>query len=165
MFTMLLAAFPDMQLTVGDQVANGDKVVPRAAMRGDVVGFPASGKQMPMTGTDILRIVGGKLVERWGNFDGLRMMQQLGAIPAPGQAGQPASKSSHSRFTFSGYGPMPSKGWKATPEGMGRGTRPGTRHRRWQAQWGPESWKTGAGILLDEEGSFIMGRSRLGRGG
>jgi hypothetical protein len=32
------------------------------------------------------RIVDGKFVEGWLNFDALGMLQQLGVIPAPGQA-------------------------------------------------------------------------------
>ena len=38
-----------------------------------------------MTLIDIFRIVGGKIVERWGEADMLGMMQQLGVVPAPGQ--------------------------------------------------------------------------------
>jgi predicted ester cyclase len=33
---------------------------------------------------DIVRIAGGKAVEHWGQMDSMRMMQQLGVIPAPG---------------------------------------------------------------------------------
>jgi len=33
------------------------------------------------------QIVGGKIVETWRLFDQLGMMQQLGVIPAPEQAG------------------------------------------------------------------------------
>ena len=39
-----------------------------------------------MPGIDILRIEEGKIVELWGQEDTLSMMQQLGAIPAPGQS-------------------------------------------------------------------------------
>ena len=34
---------------------------------------------------DIIRIAGGKLVERWGEMDMLGMLQQLGVVPLPGQ--------------------------------------------------------------------------------
>jgi predicted ester cyclase len=37
---------------------------------------------------DIVRIAGGKIVERWGVEDNLSMMQQLGIIPPPGQPGR-----------------------------------------------------------------------------
>jgi len=35
---------------------------------------------------DILRFSGGKIVEEWSNRDPLGLMQQVGIIPAPGQA-------------------------------------------------------------------------------
>jgi len=38
-----------------------------------------TGKRVTVTGIFILRIVGGKIVEEWGNADDLGMMQQLGA--------------------------------------------------------------------------------------
>jgi hypothetical protein len=34
-----------------------------------------------LTGIDILRIVNGTVVERWGEFDNLGFLQQLGAMP------------------------------------------------------------------------------------
>ena len=39
-----------------------------------------------MTETHILRIADGKVVERWGEWDALGMMQQLGAIPESEQS-------------------------------------------------------------------------------
>ena len=47
--------------------------------------FPPD-KQVTIPGIDILRIEEGKIVELWGQEDTLGMMQQLGAIPAPGQS-------------------------------------------------------------------------------
>jgi predicted ester cyclase len=37
-------------------------------------------------GITINRIEGGKVAEEWQIFDALGMMQQLGAIPSPGEA-------------------------------------------------------------------------------
>jgi predicted SnoaL-like aldol condensation-catalyzing enzyme len=39
-----------------------------------------------MTGIDIFRIAEGKIVELWNQEDVLGMMQQIGAVPAPGQS-------------------------------------------------------------------------------
>ncbi len=78
-------AFPDMRMSVQDMVAEGDKVacriVTRMTHRADFQGIPATGKQVTMSGIDILRFVNGKIAERWGEFDNLGMMQQLGAVP------------------------------------------------------------------------------------
>ncbi|HKZ86060.1 MAG TPA: ester cyclase [Anaerolineae bacterium] len=86
-FTQFFAAFPDLQFTVEDMIAEGDKVASRITARGthkgDFQGIPATGKQVMQTGIDILRIAGGKIVERWGEFDNLGLLQQLGVVPPP----------------------------------------------------------------------------------
>jgi predicted ester cyclase len=80
-----LQAFPDMQVDVDFQVAEGDKVVSRliisGTQTGDMPGVPATGKAVRFTVMDVGRVVNGKIVERWGNDDTLGMMQQLGVIP------------------------------------------------------------------------------------
>ena len=88
--TMYLTAFPDLHFTVEDMIAEGDKVVARLTTRGTqqgaFMGIPPTGKQATITAIDINRIVGGKSVEHWLNMDTLGLLQQLGVIPAPGQA-------------------------------------------------------------------------------
>jgi predicted ester cyclase len=78
------AAFTDLVFTVEDMVAEGDKVACRIRTRsthsGEFRGIPATGKRVTLTGIDILRVAGGKLVERWGQFDDLGLLRQLGAI-------------------------------------------------------------------------------------
>ena len=85
------AAFPDLEYTIEDLIAEGDKVAVRATMRGtnegSLFGLPASGKQVTVSDIDIVRIAGGKMVEGWGITDRLSMMQQLGVIPRMGQPG------------------------------------------------------------------------------
>lgn len=85
---LLLAAFPDLQFTVDLIIAEGDMVASRltvsATHTGEFIGIPPTGTQGTITGSEIFRIAGGKVVERWGNFDILGMMQQLGVIPPPG---------------------------------------------------------------------------------
>ena len=89
--TMYRTAFPDLHMTIEDQIAEGDKVVNRWTSRGthkgNLMGIPPTGKQITMTGMYVAQIVGGKIVQEWGNFDALGMMQQLGVGPPPGQAG------------------------------------------------------------------------------
>ena len=85
-----VAAFPDMELKVEDQVAEGDKVVSRWSARGthkgELMGIPATGKQATVTGITIDRLESGKIVESWNNWDTLGLLQQLGAVPAMAQA-------------------------------------------------------------------------------
>jgi steroid delta-isomerase-like uncharacterized protein len=83
-------AFPDLQNTIEDMVAEGDKVVLRfrgsGTHTGETEAFgPPTGKRMEITGITIKRLSDGKIVEEWTNFDALGMMQQLGLIPEAGQ--------------------------------------------------------------------------------
>jgi predicted ester cyclase len=81
------AAFPDLTLSVDQQVAEGDTVVTRWTGRGthegDLFGIAPTGKQTTVTGISIDRIVDGKVVEDHTNWDTFGLMQQLGAIPSP----------------------------------------------------------------------------------
>jgi predicted ester cyclase len=89
--TAVRAAFPDFHYTVEDEIAEGDKYVvrltARGTMQGAFLGMPATGKQATWTEVHVARVVGGKLAEHWACIDQLGMLQQLGVIPAPGQAG------------------------------------------------------------------------------
>ena len=84
---MNLGAFPDLKVTTDFLVAEGDKVVHHwtatGTHKGELMGIPATGKQIEMTGIAIVRIVGGKIVELWTESDQMGMMQQLGVVPAP----------------------------------------------------------------------------------
>ncbi len=87
----LLNGLPDAQVILEDLLAEGDEVAVRFTLRGthqgELMGVPATGKQIVTTGTAILRFANGKCVERWENTDDLGLMQQLGAIPAPEAGG------------------------------------------------------------------------------
>jgi steroid delta-isomerase-like uncharacterized protein len=82
-FSTFLAAFPDVHFTLDLQAAEGDLVTTRwtaiGTNSGSLMGMPPTGKQVTVTGIDIFRVQGGKIIERWGNFDLAGMMQQLGA--------------------------------------------------------------------------------------
>ena len=84
---MYRAAFPDVQITIEDILAEGDRVMTRwsatGTHQGELMGIPASGKHVTVTGMSENRISGGKIVEQWNEFDDLGMMQQIGAIPQP----------------------------------------------------------------------------------
>jgi predicted ester cyclase len=85
------AAFSDIRATVDDQIADGDAVAWRWTFQGThsgaFMGIPPTSKRITLTGISIDRLAGGKFVERWDSADTLGMMQQLGVISAPGQAG------------------------------------------------------------------------------
>jgi predicted ester cyclase len=87
---MFQTAFPDLHFTVEDMIAEGDKVVARITMsgtqQGAFMGIPPTGKHVTVTAIDFNRLAGGKSVEHWVEMDTLGMMQQLGVVPAPGQA-------------------------------------------------------------------------------
>jgi len=88
--SLLITAFPNLQFTIEDIIAEGDFVVVRYTTRsthqGNFMGIQTTGKQVSGTGIFIDRIVNGKAVEQWINSDTLGLLQQLGVIPAPGQA-------------------------------------------------------------------------------
>jgi steroid delta-isomerase-like uncharacterized protein len=81
--SMFRAAFPDLEITIDDQIAEDDKVCSRATMRGthqgEIFGLPATGKVVTMTGMTIVRIVEGQIAESWVKNDVMRLMNQLGA--------------------------------------------------------------------------------------
>jgi steroid delta-isomerase-like uncharacterized protein len=90
----ILKAFPDFHITIDDLIAEGDQVVVRLTACGTNTGdilapspHPATGKQVTLTGIAIARISNDQFVEIWHQVDWLGMFQQLGLIPAPGQAG------------------------------------------------------------------------------
>jgi steroid delta-isomerase-like uncharacterized protein len=83
-------AFPDVQLSIEDQIAEGDKVVTRwigsGTHLGELMGIAPTGNQVRVAGMTISRIEEGKIAEEWEIYDALGMMQQLGAIPSPEEA-------------------------------------------------------------------------------
>ena len=84
------SAFPDVKVTIEEQVAEGDMVATRWTARGthqgELDGIPASGNQVTVQGMSMDRISGGKFVETWDLYNALGMLQQVGAIPEPEQA-------------------------------------------------------------------------------
>ena len=79
-------AFPDLTLTVNQQIGDGDAVATRwtakGTHKGDLFGIAPTGKQTTVTGITIDRWADGKVAESWTNWDTLGLLQQLGAVPA-----------------------------------------------------------------------------------
>ncbi len=77
---MFRAAFGDLQSTIEDVLADGDRVVTRATLSGtntgDFMGQPATGRRMSVTAVDIFRVVDGKVTDRWGVLDMASLTRQ-----------------------------------------------------------------------------------------
>jgi steroid delta-isomerase-like uncharacterized protein len=87
------AAMPDFHDEPEQIVAEGDRVVYlgqiSGTLQGEVFGFPPTGKSMKVWGVNFFRMEDGKVRERWGQFDVLGMVSQLGLAPGPGGEGGP----------------------------------------------------------------------------
>lgn len=85
--TMFRIAMPDIKLTIDDEIYAGDKVVHRWTLTGTdtggVMGMPPSGKALRFSGTTVVRMQNGKIVERWANVDEVGLLQQLGVVAMP----------------------------------------------------------------------------------
>jgi steroid delta-isomerase-like uncharacterized protein len=78
----LFTAFPDLHARNLEMLEAGESVVLRWTARGThegaLKGIPPTGRQVHLNGFVVLRIQSGLIVERWGEFDPLGMMRQLG---------------------------------------------------------------------------------------
>ena len=76
-------AFSDIEITIEDQIAEGDRLATRwsATMThvGELGGTPASGKRVRISGITVERFEDGKVVEAWRCMDTLGLLQQIGA--------------------------------------------------------------------------------------
>jgi ketosteroid isomerase-like protein len=83
--TLYRSAFPDLQFTVEDVIAEGDTVSVRwscqGTHRGPLSGIAPSGKKVSISGMSVARFAGGKMVEGWVNWDALGLLQQLDVVP------------------------------------------------------------------------------------
>jgi steroid delta-isomerase-like uncharacterized protein len=80
-------AFPDLDVTCEDIVAEGTQVAARGRWqgthKGDFFGIPPTGKRFDVQGINFFRFADGQFVERYGTWDVVTFMQQLGLMPAP----------------------------------------------------------------------------------
>ena len=78
-----LSAFPNLQMTIEELVADDDKVAVRwfaeGTHNGDLLGMPPTGKSVEVGGIDIFTIVDEQIREAHGLYDQAGLMQQLGA--------------------------------------------------------------------------------------
>ena len=83
---MIRAAFPDWELVAEDMIGEGDKVVTRWRARGTHQGrfaeIEPTGQKIEVTGIAIDRVVNGKRVEGWVQWDMQGLLRQLTAESA-----------------------------------------------------------------------------------
>lgn len=83
---MYRTAFPDVKMTIDEQIAEGEKVVTRwsaeGTHRGELMGVAPTGKRVRVQGVVISRVKDGQIVEDFENYDVHGMMRQLGAAKA-----------------------------------------------------------------------------------
>jgi len=80
-------AFPDIDVIVADMFAEHDKVVTRIIARGTHLGplphIPPTGRRTAVMGHEIWRVANGRILEHWGRFEDLDLLQQLAVLPTP----------------------------------------------------------------------------------
>jgi steroid delta-isomerase-like uncharacterized protein len=82
----LYAAFPDLQARVEDLVVDEGRAT--VAVRwsasgthtGPYLGAAPTGRRVAFKGIEILRVRDGRIAERWGEWDGIELLGQLGRI-------------------------------------------------------------------------------------
>ena len=81
-------AFPDLQLTVENAVAEGDLVAQRVHFEGthtgEFQGLPPTHRRVSFSGLELNRFVDGRVAEHWFQMDALTLLQQLGLVVVPG---------------------------------------------------------------------------------
>jgi predicted ester cyclase len=80
------AAFPDLEMTVEKEIAEGDLVTVlwrgRGTNTGNGNGLNATGNKADGRGISIFHVVDGKIQEEWTEYSGLLILRQLGLFPA-----------------------------------------------------------------------------------
>jgi predicted ester cyclase len=79
------AAFPDLELTIEKEIAQGDFVTVlwrgRGTNTGSGNGLAATGKKAEGRGISIFRVVDGRIKEEWTETSQLLILRQLGLFP------------------------------------------------------------------------------------
>jgi len=82
-------AFPDLQLSINDYIAEEDRVLGRVTFTGthagDLMGIPATGKSFTFTDICYHRIEDGRIKESVQVADVLGLLQQIGVVPPMGE--------------------------------------------------------------------------------
>jgi steroid delta-isomerase-like uncharacterized protein len=87
---MYREAFPDIEFTIEDQVAEGENAatrwVARGTHRGELMGIAPTGKRVEVRAFTLHRFSGGRIAEDWAHYDALDVVRQLGGVPDQGRS-------------------------------------------------------------------------------
>lgn len=76
--------FPDIAVSIEDQLADGDKVATRWTLSGthsgELWGIPATGRRVSYTGITINRLHEGRIVEDWCEVNLMSILDQIGGF-------------------------------------------------------------------------------------
>lgn len=83
---MMRSGFPDIQWTLEDTIAEGNKVAARFTMRGThkgtFFGVPPTEKPIEVRAMNFYSLNNGQIIEEYGQPDMLQLLQQIGAVPS-----------------------------------------------------------------------------------
>jgi predicted ester cyclase len=83
--TAFVTGLPDMRVTIGDLIGEGDYVTVRGVLegthQGELFGIPATGKPIRVSAMQMFRLDNGRIAEAWLELDRVGMLQQLGVMP------------------------------------------------------------------------------------
>jgi steroid delta-isomerase-like uncharacterized protein len=87
---MFSVAFPDLQHTIDEMIAEGNTVAARWTVsgthRGEFQGIAPTGKRITLSGTTVHHMTDGRISETWLTMDNLELLRKLGAVSTPGNA-------------------------------------------------------------------------------
>jgi steroid delta-isomerase-like uncharacterized protein len=87
LLTAYRTGLPDMNTSIDELIVSGEKIVISITLTGthsgDLLGIPATGKQVNVRGMVISRLKDGKIIQEWEILDMLGMFQQLGVVSLP----------------------------------------------------------------------------------
>ncbi len=80
-------ALSDLTVTIDQQFTEGDFVATRYRIQGthdgQLMGMPATGREVEFSGITISHCEGGRIVEEWELVDTMGLLAQVGALPQP----------------------------------------------------------------------------------
>ena len=83
-YASIFAGLPGSKLELLDTFGAGDRLVARFVQRGrhdgELMGVPATGREVELNGITILAFADDRVVERWSQADMLGLLTQIGAV-------------------------------------------------------------------------------------